>query len=151
MAERAGATRVDTRTIRRPLWRTVVLLDAWVAATSIGFGASLALGVIRLPLAWLPGAPLSDYTLLGAVMAIAVGGSALAATAVARRSRRAGLVLSVIAGVILAGCEVVEVTLIDPNVGRWLMLVAPLQATYSAIALAMIGLPISLWSTRDRP
>ena len=134
----------------RQMRLALVLLDGFVAITSIACGAGLAMGVLPVPSEWLRGTPFSDYTLVGLIMAVVVGGSALAAAAATLREREAGILLSAIAGLLLAGCEIVEVTLFDPNLGSWLLLVVPLQVVYSVIALASIGLAVVLWKATYR-
>ena len=129
---------------------TLFVLEASVALTSIVCGVGLALGVIQLPLTWLQGAPFSDYTILGLVMAIIVGGSSLLGVATILRGHEVGVLISALAGLLLMCFEVVEVSIIDGNLGNWLLLVAPLQATYSALSLTIVGLAAFLWMTEYR-
>jgi hypothetical protein len=127
-------------------WRLLALLELFVAITSITFGAGLVTGVIPLPVQWLRQTPFSDYTVLGLAMAVVVGGSALIAAVAIRATHDAGgILISVIAGILLAGFEVVEVSLIDPQLEYWLLLVVPLQVLYSALAIAIVGLSVFLW------
>lgn len=125
---------------------TLVLVEAVVALTSIVYGIGLAVGAIHLPLAFLEGAPFSDYTLPGLVMAIIVGGSALLAAVTLLAGHTAGVFMSALAGLILLGFEVVEVTTIDPNAGDWLPLVVMAQSVYSVLGLTMVGLAAYLWA-----
>ena len=129
---------------------TLVVLEAFVALTSIVCGVGLAVGAIQFPLAWLHGAPFSDYIILGLVMAIIVGGSSLLAAATILTGREVGVLVSALAGLLLMGFEVVEVSIIDRNLGNWLLLVVPLQAIYSVLALTIFGLAVSLWMTEYR-
>jgi hypothetical protein len=129
---------------------TLVVLETFVALTSILCGAGLAVGAIQFPLAWLQGMPFSDYTILGLVMASIVGGSSLLAAATILTGREVGVLVSALAGLLLMGFEVVEVSIIDRNLGNWLLLVVPLQAIYSVIGLASFGLAASLWITEYR-
>lgn len=128
----------------------LVVLEAFVALTSIVCGVGLAVGVIQFPLVWLHGTPFSDYTILGLVMAIIVGGSSLVAAATILSGREVGVLVSALAGFLLMGFEVVEVSIIDRNLGNWLFLVVPLQAIYSVLGLAIFGLAASLWMTEYR-
>jgi hypothetical protein len=48
------------------------------------------------------------------------------------------------------GFEVVEVSIIDRNLGNWLLLVLPLQAIYSVLSLTIFGLAAFLWMTEYR-
>jgi hypothetical protein len=128
----------------------LVVLEAFVALTSIVCSVGLAVGVIKFPLAWLQGAPFRDYIILGWVMAILVGGSSLLAAAMILKEREVGVLFSALAGLLLMGFEVVEVSLVDHNLGIWLLLVAPLQAIYPLISLTMIGLAVFLWMIEFR-
>jgi hypothetical protein len=129
---------------------TLVVLEAFVALTSIVCGAGLAAGAIQFPLAWLQGAPFSDYIILGLVMAIIVGGSSLLAAATILTGREVAVFVSALAGLLLMGFEVLEVSIIDPNLGNWLLLVVPLQAIYTMLALTIFGLAVFLWMTEYR-
>ncbi len=128
----------------------LVVLEAFVALTSIVCGVGLAVGVIQFPLVWLVGGPVHDYIILGWVMAILVGGSSLLAALTMLTGREVGVLFSVLAGLLLMGFEVVEVSLVDRNLGIWLLLVVPLQTIYSLIGLTMIGLAVFLWMTEYR-
>jgi hypothetical protein len=128
----------------------LVVLEAFVALTSIVCGVGLALGVIQFPLPWLAGAPFHDYFILGWVMAIVVGGSSLVAAATMLTGVEIGVLFSALAGLFLMGFEVVEVSLVDRNLGYWLLLVVPLQAIYSVIGLTLVGLAVFLWLTEYR-
>jgi hypothetical protein len=129
---------------------TLVVLEAFVALTSIVCGAGLAVGAIQFPLAWLQGAPFSDYAILGLVMAIIVGGSSLLAAATILTGHEVGVLVSALAGLLLMGFEVVEVSIVDRNLGNWLLLVVPLQTIYSVIGLTIFGLAAFLWITEYR-
>ena len=129
---------------------TLVVLEAFVALTSIVCGVGLAVGAIQFPLAWLQGTSFSDYTILGLVMTIIVGGSSLLAAATILTGREVGVLVSALAGLLLMGFEVLEVSIIDRNLGNWLPLVVPLQAFYSLLGLTIFGLAASLWVTEYR-
>lgn len=128
----------------------LLVLEAFVALTSLVCGVGLAVGVIQFPLAWLAGAPVHDYILLGWVMAIVVGGSSLLAALTMLTGREVGVLFSALAGSLLLCFEVVEVSLVDRNLGIWLLLVVPLQTIYSVIGLALIGLAVYLWMAQYR-
>jgi hypothetical protein len=129
---------------------TLVVLEAFVALTSIVCGVGLATGAIQFPLTWLQGTPFSDYITLGLVMAIIVGGSSLLAAATILAGHEVGVFVSALAGLLLMGFEVVEVSSIDPNLGKWLLFVVPLQAIYTMLALTICGLAVFLWVTEYR-
>jgi len=129
---------------------TLVVLESFVALTSIICGVGLAVGAIQFPLAWLQGTPFSDYIILGLVMAIIVGGSSLLAAATILTEREVGVLVSALAGLLLMGFEVLEVSIIDRNLGNWLPLVVALQASYSLLSLTIFGLAAFLWMTEYR-
>ena len=52
---------------------TLVVLEAFVALTSIACGVGLMVGAVEFPVAWLAGTAFSDYTMPGLVMATVVG------------------------------------------------------------------------------
>ncbi|HXZ06359.1 MAG TPA: hypothetical protein VEH81_16110 [Ktedonobacteraceae bacterium] len=128
----------------------LIVLEAFVALTSLVCGVGLAIGVIQFPLVWLASAPVHDYIILGWVMAIVVGGSSLLAALMMLAGQEAGVFFSALAGFLLLCFEVVEVSLVDRNLGIWLLLVVPLQALYSVIGLTIIGLAVYLWMTEYR-
>jgi len=128
----------------------LVVLEAFVALTSIACGVGLAVGVVQFPLAWLAGTPFSDYTVPGLLMAIIIGGSSLLAAETIFTGREGGVVVSALAGLLLMGCEVAEVVSIDRNLGNWLPFVVVLQAIYSLLSLTIFGLAVSLWVTEYR-
>jgi hypothetical protein len=129
---------------------TLVVLEAFVALTSIACGIGLAVGAVQFPLAWLAGTPFSDYTMPGLAMATIVGGSSFLAAEMTRAGREGGVVASALAGLLLMGCEVAEVMGIDRNLGNWLPSVVVLQAIYSLLSLTILGLAASLWVTERR-
>ena len=128
---------------------TLIILAAFVALTSIACGIGLVVGAIQLPLSWLAGTPFSDYTLPGLVMAVIIGGSAFLAAELIRAGRPGGVVASVLAALLLMGCEAAEVALIDRNLENWLPFAVGFQALYSAFSLSIFGLATFLWRTEQ--
>lgn len=129
---------------------TLVVIEAFVALTSIAFGLGLAVGAVRLPPAWLTGTPFSDYAVPGLVMAVVVGGSSFLSAELTRAGRAGAVVASVLAGLFLMGLEVAEVALLDRNLGHWLPIALGFQAIYSTISLSILGLATFLWRTETR-
>jgi len=129
---------------------TLIILEAFVALTSIACGVGLMVGAVQFPLAWLAGTAFSDYTVPGLVMATVVGGSSFLATEMTRAGREGGVVASALAGLLLMGFEVAEVTMIDRNLGNWLPLALGFQAIYSTLSLTIFGLAAFLWRTEHR-
>jgi hypothetical protein len=103
-----------------------------------------------LPVAWLAGTPFSDYTIPGLVLVIVVGGSALLAAATVFVRRDWAVLVSVLAGLLLAGFEVVEIVSLDRKVGNDLPTVLALQLFYLVLGLAILGLAGSLWMRECR-
>ncbi len=129
---------------------TLVVLEAFVALTSIACGVGLAVGAVQLPLAWLAGTLFSDYTMPGLVMAVAVGGSSFLAAELTRAGRSGDIVASALAGLLLMGLEVAEVAMLDRNLGNWLPFALGFQTIYSMLSLSIFGLAVFLWRTEHR-
>jgi hypothetical protein len=128
----------------------LVGLETFVALTSIVYGVGLAVGVVQFPPAWLQGTPFSDYVIPGLVMAIIVGGGSLLAAATILTGSKVGVLMSACAGLLLIGFEVVEVAIVDRNMGNTLLLAGTLQAIYSVLALSIFGSAAFLWMTEYR-
>lgn len=129
---------------------TLIILEAFVGLTSIACGVGLMVGAVQFPLAWLAGTPFSDYTIPGLVMAAVVGDSSFLAAEMIRAGREGGVFASALAGLLLMGFEVAEVTMIDRNLGNWLPLALGFQAIYSTLSLTIFGLAAFLWRTEHR-
>jgi hypothetical protein len=121
---------------------TLVVFEAIVALSAIAGGVSLATGTITFPLAWLQGTPFSDYTIPGLVLAIVVGGSALLAAATVFIRREWAVLVSVAAGLLMVGYEVVRVAMIDHL--DWF------YALYFVLGLSIFGLAAYLWIAEYR-
>lgn len=127
----------------RALRRTLLALDAAVAATAVPGGIALALGweERRFPGEMLIRSPFRDYRRPGVLLATVVGGSAAAAAVVLSRWPRTGGAASAVAGVVLTGWIAAEVALLE-------QLDPPTRAemTYAAIGSAMtaLGLAVAL-------
>lgn len=134
---------LDTRFI-------LVMVEAFVALTSLVCGVGLAVGVIQFPLTFLQGTPFSDWVIPGLTMAIIVGGSALLAAALLLTGSRLGILASALAGLILLGFEGVEVLGIDRNTGYLFPLVITLQSAYTVFSLTMLGGAAFLWRQERR-
>jgi len=126
---------------------TLVVLEAFVALTSIACGIGLAVGVVQFPLTWLQGTSFSDYTISGLAMATILGGSSLLAAETILSGRQGSLLVSALAGLLLMGFEVAEVMGIDQNLGKWLPFALVLQAIYSLLSLTICALTVFLWIT----
>lgn len=96
--------------LRRILRILLTLLTGFVALTAIGGGVALLVGLEdnRFPLEWLRGTPFPNYTIPALLLAVVVGGSALAACILVLRRHRMSAPVSRAAGVIMMGYIVVE-------------------------------------------
>ncbi len=140
----------ETMMKHKRLRLTLVVLEAFVAITSIACGVGLAVGAVQFPLAWLAGTSFSDYTIPGLVMATMVGGSSLLAAEAIRTGRGGSLIVSALAGLLLMVFEVAEVVIIDRNLGNWLPFAVGFQTIYSVLSLIILGLAAFLWMTEYR-
>ncbi len=125
-----------------PVRIALVVFEALVALSAIAGGLWLAAGRSTLPLAWLAGTPFSDYTIPGLVLAIVVGGSALIAAATVFIHREWAVFVSVAAGLLMAGYEVVRVAMIGHL--DWFYEVS------FVFGLVIFGLATYLWTTEYR-
>jgi hypothetical protein len=140
---------VASRTAMKQKVRRIALfvIEAFIALTAIQGGIGLLRGAFDqvVPLAWLDGTPFSNYTIPGLVLALVVGGGALLAAASVFISREWTVLVSVLAGLLLAGYEAVEVVSLDSKVGDALPMVLGLQLFYFVLGLTVFGLAGSLW------
>jgi hypothetical protein len=120
----------------------LVTLEAFVGLSAVVGGVAIMAGAIRFPVEWLQGTPFSDYTIPGFVLAIVVGGSSLVAAETILTGREVGMLASALAGLIMAGYEVVEVATIDHL--NWL------QVLYFVLGLLIFGLAAGLWMAEVR-
>jgi hypothetical protein len=130
----------------------LVVIEAFIGLSAIGGGIALLRGdfMHEVPVAWLAGTPFSDYTIPGLVLVIVVGGSALLAAATVFIHREWAVLVSVLAGLLMAGYEVVEAVSLDSKVGNVLPSVLELQLLYFVLGLAIFGLAGSLWMREYR-
>jgi hypothetical protein len=91
-----------------------------------------------------------DYTIPGLVLVIVVGGTALLAAATLFIDREWAVLVSVLAGLLMAGYEVVEAVSIDSKVGNVLPTVLGAQLVWFVPGLAVCGLAGFLWMREYR-
>jgi hypothetical protein len=120
----------------------ISILAAFIALSAIGGGVAMLVSGMQFPLEWLRNTPFRDYTIPALVLAIVVGGSALLAAVSIFSSREVGVLMSLVAGLIMAGYEVVEVVTIKQV--YWL------QGVYFGLGLVIFGLAAFLWMAEDR-
>jgi hypothetical protein len=140
------------------VWRTtmthkviriaLLVLEAFIGLSALGGGIGLVQGVEFgqvVPVAWLAGTPFNDYTIPGLVLVIVVGGTALLAAATVFIHREWAVLVSVLAGLLMVGFEVVEVVTIESKVGNALPMVLGAQLVWFVAGLAVFGLAGFLW------
>jgi hypothetical protein len=119
----------------------LVVVDLFLAVSAIVGAVGLVAGFMNIPLSVLHGTAFADFTVPALLLGIVVGGSALAAAAIALFGPRRLALLelwrfdalaSAAAGCIMVGWMVVEVALV--GLGSWL------QPTYFVVGLVMIAL-----------
>ena len=120
----------------------LVILLAFIALTSVPSGVAMITGALHIPPALLQGSLFRDYTIPGLVLAIIVGGSSLLAEVTVFIRREWSVILSMVAGLMMAGYEVVELAIIQQF--SWL------QVLYFAIGVVIIGLADYLWMSEYR-
>lgn len=130
----------------------LIVIAAIVATSAIDGGMALLRGELSqfASLDLLAGTPFSDYTIPGLVLVIVVGGSALIAAATVFIQREWAVLVSALAGLLMAGYEAVEVISINSKIGSGLPTALALQLFYFVLGLAVVGLAGSLWMREYR-
>lgn len=113
------------------------VLEVLIALSAIAGGIALLAGTYqdgvlieaggkaRFPLEWLQHTPFSDYTIPALILTIGVGGSSLLGAVLVWTFPKAGILASVVAGLIMAGFILVEMlmlgarNLLDGGSVRW--------------------------------
>ncbi len=144
------------------MWRTTLkhkvtrialfVIEAFIGLSALQGGGALLKGDFAnvLPVSWLAGTPFSDYTIPGLALVIVVGGSSLVAAAIVFIEREWAVLVSVLAGLIMIGFEVVEIISVDSKVGNGLAMALGLQLSYFVLGLAVLGLAGYLWMKEYR-
>src|SRR5215470_13474702 len=130
----------------------LVVVDLFLAVSAFAGAVGLVVGFMNIPLSTLHGTAFADFTVPALLLGTVVGGSALAAAAIALFGPRSLAVFgpwrfdalaSATAGCIMVGWMVVEVALI--GLSSWL------QPTYFVVGLVMIGLASLLQWAESHP
>jgi len=126
---------------------TLLVLEAFIGVSAIQGGIALLQGALDqwVQIAWLAGTPFSDYTIPGLMLVIVVGGTALLAAATVFIEREWAVLVSALAGLLMAGYEVVEAVSIDSKVGNVFLTALELQLIFFVAGLAVFGLVGFLW------
>ncbi|MGC4118511.1 MAG: hypothetical protein QM765_28940 [Myxococcales bacterium] len=100
---------------------TLAALNGLVGLTASGGGVAILIGADRFPIEWLDGSPFQSYVVPALILALVVGGSALAAAAAAIIGARTGALASFVAGAILMGWIAGEVVILkQPDAPTWI-------------------------------
>ena len=120
----------------------VVVVDLFAAVSAIVGAVGLVVGFMNIPVSVLAPTPFADFTIPALLLGIVVGGSALAAAAIALFGpRRFEALATAGAGCVMVGWITVEIAMI--GLGSWL------QPAYFVVGLVMIGLAGLLqWASR---
>ena len=120
----------------------VVVVDLFAAVSAIAGAVGLVVGFMNIPASVLSTTPFADFTIPALLLGLVVGGSALAAGAIALFGpRRIEALATAAAGCVMVGWITVEVAMI--GLGSWL------QPFYFVVGLVMIGLAGLLqWAAR---
>jgi hypothetical protein len=65
----------------------LIVTESFAALSAIGGGIALATGIDKPPTDWLAGTPFSNYMIPGLILAVVVGGSAIAGTITSTEAR----------------------------------------------------------------
>lgn len=118
------------------LRRVLIGLNGFLAVTAVAGGIGLLTGVIAMPVELLRSSPFPSYTVPGLALAIAVGGTAIAAVWLLSRRHPLAPAVSIVSGIAIIGFEVVEVLAIGSPPGA----ARGLQLFYGALGLVMVAL-----------
>jgi len=142
--------------LKHKLVRIVIGVPAaFNALSAIGGGIALLAGTYkdgvlieaggqaRFPLEWLQDTPFSDYTIPALILTIGVGGSSLIAAALVFTGRDDGVLVSAVAGIVMAGFIVGEVKLLRQGIS-WI------EGLYLGLGLGIAGLATGFWMTGHR-
>ena len=121
----------------------VVVADLFEAVSAIVGALGLVVGFMNIPVSVLRGTPFADFTIPALLLGFVVGGSALAAAAIAVFGpRRFDALASAVAGCVTVGWLTVEIAMI--GLGSWA------QVVWLLVGLLMVGLAGLLWQAKSR-
>ena len=123
----------------------LVVMETFIALTAIVTGVYVLIagpGVIQMSLDLLRNKPFSDYTIPMLILVVVVGGSSLLAAATVFIRREWSVLLSVVAGLMMIGFEVVELVVMQ----RYMWL----QVLYFVLGVVIFALATYLWMTEYR-
>ena len=112
-------------------------------ATILG-ALAIVLRLDSFPKEWLAGSPFTDYVVPGLVLGVVVGGLTAAAALTTSRSARVGGLVSVVAGMAMAGWICGELLMLNQN-GAATSPRSPVEAIFLVLGLVMMGLGVLVW------
>lgn len=118
--------------LRWPLLAIAAFLALGAIPAGVGFALRPDGSLVGMPLAVLGSTPFDDFRIPGFVLAVAVGGSTLAASILLALGSRRAAGVAVVAGAVTLGWIVVQFGLIG--------YVSPLQPLVALLGLALVGL-----------
>jgi hypothetical protein len=130
----------------KPIRITIGILAAFIALTAGAGGIAILTGIDPFPPEWLEGTPFPTYTIPALLLSVAVGGSSLVAALALFTGRAIDTIISITAGLIMAGYIVVEVLILnDGQAGP-----SQIEVFYFALGLVMAALAAYLWMVERR-
>jgi len=131
---------------------TLAIIEAFIGLGAIGGGIALLTGAYDqwLPIAWLQGAPFSDYTIPGLLLLILVGGGMLLAATTVFVQREWAVLLQASTGLVMIGFQFFEVVIIDRSAQAAVPSMVVLQVLMSSLGLVIFGLASFLWMSEYR-
>lgn len=112
----------------------LILLNGFLALTSIAGGLALLTGTMAPPLEYLVGSPFPNYVIPGLALALLVGGSSLATTILLVTRRQLAGLAALATGLAIIIFETVEVMAIGSPTG----VARSLQVLYFAVGILIV-------------
>jgi hypothetical protein len=131
----------------KPVRIAIGVLAAFIALTAGAGGIAILTGIDPFPSEWLEGTPFQAYTIPALLLSVAVGGSSLVAALAIFTGRAADTLVSIVAGLIMAGYIVVEVLILNDGPGGPTLI----EYFYFGLSLALAALAGYLWLAESRP
>jgi len=119
---------------RKTLYTSLIILNIFLALTSIPGGFCLLTDIAAPPIEELKGSIFTDYTIPGIALMIIVGGSALFTAFMLIRKNKYAILCSAFVGLIIMTFEFVEVLAIGSPSGAGLVM----QIIYFVLGIAMV-------------
>lgn len=132
---------------QRVLRVLLMAMTGLLALTAIPGGAMLVLGIYSPPPEMLRGSWFSSFTIPGLTLALAIGGTALAASIQLRRRRATGVLCAAAAGLLVMTFEFVQVVSIGSPIGPS----RAMQLAYFALGALLVLTSVGALFAAARP